>query len=166
MNEAVISKFHVFYYVKGIFGSIIVLMLAGYTIRLCLSHNLADPANVYFATAFCITLLVVYYYYFSKSWKKITVTPTEIILEDVVFKKQLRIPYAAITGIETYRRNSDNLRGWVFSQNFIFEYDGNKSVAINEDWFDNYDQLTMAIYKYKYGPGQGRERYEERRKSG
>jgi len=166
MNEAVISKFHIFYYVKGVFGSIIVLMLAGYMTRLRLSGNSADPANVYFATAFCITLLAVYYYYFSKSWKRITVTATEIILDNVVFKKQIKIPLTEIGRIVTYRRNSNNVYGWAFSQNFVVEYNGNKSIAINEDWFDNYDQLTMAIYKHKYGPGQGRERYEERSKSG
>jgi hypothetical protein len=134
-----------------------------YMISLCIAGNLAYPGEVYFMTLFFMGLLAVYCYFFSKSWKRITVTPTEIIVDDVVFKKQLTIPYSAIIHIGTYRSQSNSTRGWVYAQDFVIEFDGDQSISISEGWYNNYNHLTMAIYLHKYGPGHGRERYLERR---
>ena len=91
-------------------------------------------------------------------------TSAEIMVYDVVFKKQLTIPYAGITRIGTYRTaSSGTSRLPGYSQDFVIEFGDNKSVGINEAWYDNYNHLTMTIYLHKYGPGHGRERYLERR---
>ena len=139
------------------------LLFTGYMIDLSISGKLVSAADAYFWPAFGLCLLAVYYYFFSKSWKRITVTATEIIIDNLFFKKRLNILYSDITGIGTYRRNSDNMYGYINRQNFVIEFNGNKSISINEGWYDNYDRLTMAVYTYKYGPGHGRERYLARR---
>ena len=159
MDEPVISKFYTFYFVKAICGVIIALFFTGLAIYFSLFGNLQYPNNAYFCSVFFSALLCVYFYFFSKSWKRITVTPTEIIFYDVVFKKQLTIPYTDITRIATYRRNSDNKYGFINSQNFVIEFNGNQSITINEAHYENYNRLTMAVYNYKYGPGHGRDRY-------
>ena len=165
MDEPVISKFYTFYFVKSICGGIIALFFTVLAIYFSIFGNLKYPNNAYFCSVFFSVLLCVYFYFFSKSWKRITVTPTEIIVYDVVFKKQITIPYTDITRIGTYRSASGNISGWAFGQNFVVGFDGDKSVTINEGWYDNYNRLTMAIYNYKYGPGHGRDRYLAGRES-
>jgi hypothetical protein len=163
MDEPVISEFYTNYFVKAVCGGIIVLLLNGYMAYLRLFVNLANPDKAYFFSVFFSGLLCVYFYFFSKSWKRITVTPTEIIVFDVVFKKQLTIPYTDITRMATYRPTPSARSGQGFAENFVIEYGNNKSVTINEGHYDNYSLLKMAIYNYKLGPGRGRERYLARR---
>jgi len=158
MDEPVISDFYTPYYTRAITGGLLVLWLNWHMISACIRGNLANPAGTYVMTLFSMMLLAVYYYFFSKSWKRITVTPTEIIVDDVVFKKQIKIPYTAITHINAYRTGG-NTNGRLFSQDFVIEFDGDQSVSINEAWYDNYNHLTTTIYIHKYGPGHGRERY-------
>jgi hypothetical protein len=159
MDETIISNFDTAYYSRAIFGAVVFLGLTGYSLYRCLLGNLANPGAAYMITLLLFGVLWVYYYFFSKSWKRITVTATEIIVENVVFKKQVTIPYADITRIGTYRTRS------AFSQSFVIEFKDDQSVAIDEAWYDNYNKLTMAIYYHKYGPGHGRDRYLERRRN-
>jgi hypothetical protein len=58
---------------------------------------------------------------------------------------------------------SNSARGYTYAQDLIIEYGENESLTINESYYENYSQLTMAIYLNKFGPGHGRERYLERR---
>jgi hypothetical protein len=162
MDEPIISKFYAPYYFKAICGAIIFFMLTVYMICLILSGNLEHPGNAYILAMIFIACLSIYFYFFSKSWKRITVTPTEIIVYDVVLKKQLTVAYSDIIKIDTYRTRSSD-RGSSFSQDFVIELSGDRLVTINEAWYDNYNRLTMAIYKNKYGLGQGRDRYLARR---
>jgi hypothetical protein len=163
MDEPVISKFYTNYYVSAICGGIIFMVFTGYMLYLSLFVNLANPVGVRLFTIFLFGLLYVYFYFFPKSWKRITVTPTEIMVYDVVFKKQLNIPYTDITRMAVYRPTLSARSGRGFAENFVIEYGANKSVTINEGHYDNYNRLKMAIYNYKLGPGRGRERYLERR---
>ena len=105
---------------------------------------------------------LVFYYFFSQSWKQITVTPTGITARNVVFNKQTTINYADITGISTYRESRPGRGGGYFGRDFVIEFNHNQTISFNESWYDNYDKLTMAIYLHKFGPGHGRERYLER----
>jgi hypothetical protein len=164
MNEIVVSKFCTWYYFKGMCGGIILSLVTGFMIRLLVAGNLANPGEAYFLTAFFTGALCFYFYFFSKSWKRITVTPEAIIVYDIVFKKQLTISYPNITRIGTYRRPGYSQRsGLAYSQHFVIEVNDDRSFTIDEAFYDNYSQLTMAIYLHKYGPGHGRERYLEGR---
>lgn len=164
MDSPIISNFDTAYYNRATCGAVVFLVLTGRMLYACLLGNLVNPIASYAITLLLCGLLWVYYYFFSKSWKRITVTATEIIVYDVVFKKQVTISYAEITGINTYRTQGNNSSlGGVFSQNFVIEFKDDQSVAFNEAWYDNYNKLTMAIYNHKYGPGHGRDRYLERR---
>ncbi|SHN30502.1 hypothetical protein [Mucilaginibacter sp. OK098] len=157
MDELIISNFDTAYYNRAIGGAVVFVVLTGRMLYACLLGNPAPPMAAYIITLLLCGVLWVYYYFFSRSWKRITVTATEIIVYDVVFKKQVIIPYAEITRMGTYRTRKG------FSQNFAIEFKDDQSVAFNEAWYDNYNKLTMAIYNHKYGPGHARERYLERR---
>jgi hypothetical protein len=164
MESPITSNFDTAYYTRAIGGAIIFLSLTGYSLYKCLLGNLANPGSAYAITLLLLGVLWVSYYFFSKSWKRITVTATEIIVYNVVFKKQVTIPYAEITRVGTYRTQGNTGRGGIgFSQSFVIEFKDDQSVEINEAWYDNYNKLTMAIYYHKYGPGHGRDRYLERR---
>jgi len=162
MDEPIVSKFDTLYYFKAICGAAMFLMPTVYAICKILTGNLEHPGKAYIMTMIFIASLSIYSYFFSKSWKRITVTPTEVIVYDVVLKKQLTVAYSDIIRIGTYRMRSSD-RGSSFSQDFVIELSGDRSVTINEAWYDNYNQLTMAIYKNKYGLGHGRDRYLARR---
>ena len=157
MDSPITSSFDTTYYTRAIGGAIVFLGLTGYSLYKCLLSNLANPGSAYAITLLLFGVLWVYYYFFSKSWKRITVTATEIIVYNVVFKKLVIIPYAEITRMGTYRTRKG------FSQSFVIEFKDDQSVQINEAWYDNYNKLTLAIYYHKYGPGHGRDRYLERR---
>ncbi|HEY2581444.1 MAG TPA: hypothetical protein VGI43_06540, partial [Mucilaginibacter sp.] len=134
-----------------------------YMLYHCLLGNFVNPVAGYLITLFLFGLLWVFYYFFSKSWKRVTITATEIILYDVVFKKQITIAYADITHIATYRTQGySRTSGRAFSQKFVIDFKDDQSVTLDEAWYNNYSKLTMAIYLHKYGPGHGRERYLER----
>jgi len=157
MDEPIISSFDSAYYNRATCGAVVFLVVTGRMLYACLLGNLVNPIASYAITLLLCGLLWVYYYFFSKSWKRITVTATEIIVYDVVFKKQVTIPYTEITRVGTYRTRKG------FSQSFTIEFKDDQSIAFNEAGYDNYNKLTMAIYYHKYGPGHGRERYLERR---
>lgn len=166
MEEPVVSSFDPAYYTRAVGGAIVFLWLFGDMLYHCPLGNLANPGAAYTITLLLLGVLWVYYYFFSKSWQRVTVTATEIVVYNVVFKKQLTIPYADITRIGTYRSRGNAGRfGGAFSQSFIIEFKDDQSVEICEAWYDNYNKLTMAIYNRKYGPGHGRDRYLERRGS-
>ena len=160
MDEPIVSGFDSAYYFRTICGTAFFLWMPFHRLYQCLTVDLANPVSAYLYTLIWFGALWVYYYFFSKSWKRITVTATEIIVRDIVFKKQITIPYADITGVNTYRTQGYGGRlGAVFSQSFVIEYKGDQSVSFNKGWYSNYNKLTMAIYNHKYGPGHGRERY-------
>src|SRR5476651_1267004 len=97
IDETIVSEFYTFYYFKAICGAIILVLLNWYFGYLALFGRLTGQGYGYFALL--LLLLVVYFYFFSKSWKRITITPIEIIVDDVVLKKQQRILYTDIKTI-------------------------------------------------------------------
>ena len=158
IDEPIVSEFYTFYYFKAICGAIILLLVNWYFGYLALFGRLTGQGYGYFVLLFLF--LGAYFYFFSKSWKRITITPTEIIIDNVVFKKQQRIPYTDIKSIDTYRMsNRNNLIFRRYGQSFVMELHNGSSVTFSENYYDNYSELTMAIYLHKYGPGHGRERY-------
>ncbi|WP_157740528.1 hypothetical protein [Mucilaginibacter xinganensis] len=164
MDETIISNFDSSYYNRAIAGAVVFLALTGEMLYTCLQGNLANPLLAYSITLLLCGALWVYYHFFSRSWKRVTVTAAEIIVYDVVFNKQLTIPFTEITNVGTYRtRGNNGSWGAAFSQSLVIEFKEDQSVAFDEAWYDNYSKLTMAIYYHKYGPGHGRDRYLERR---
>lgn len=162
MDEPVISKFYTNYYLRAICGGIIFICFTGRMLYASLFVNLVNPVGVRLFTIFLLGLLYVYFYFFSKSWKRITVTPTEIIVYDVVFKKQLTIPYTDITRTAIHQSTEGYSIG-VFAENLVIEFKGDQSITIDAGHYSNYSRLKMAIYNYTIGPGRGRERYLARR---
>ncbi|TWI98673.1 hypothetical protein JN11_02861 [Mucilaginibacter frigoritolerans] len=160
MDESVISKFYIPSFFYAICGAIFLLGLTIYMLYHCLLGNLLYPGKAYTITLFLCGALGVYYYFVSKSWKRITVTASEIVVYNLISKKQITITYADITHISTYRTQGG--RRGLSSQRFIIDIKDDRSLEINESWYENYNKLTMAIYHHKYGPGHGRERYLER----
>jgi hypothetical protein len=160
MDEPVTSIFYANYYLRAIAGALLLLWLTGYRLYHCLMGDFLNPVPAYIFTLFLLGILWIYYYFFSKSWNRITVTATEIMVYNIVFKKQTTIPFADITHIATYRTLGGRRR--LGSQRFIIEFKGDRSIEINESWYANYNKLTMAIYHDKQGTGHGRERYLER----
>jgi hypothetical protein len=163
MDEPVTSAFSTPYYVRMTVGAIFLSSIAVRLLLACIGGNLANPIGTYGFTAFFLGLLYFYFNYFSRSWKRITVSADGIIVFNVVTRKQYTISYANISHIGTYRMDAGSINGGVFAQDFVIEFNGNRSLILNEDYYDNYKQLTMAIYLYKYGPGHGRERYLEKK---
>jgi|GEM_PF-3256281 len=161
IDETIVSEFYTFYYFKAICGAIMLLLVTGYLGCLGLASDLGKEGYIYFFLLF--VFLGIYFYFFSKSWKRITITPTEILLDDVVLKKQQRIPYTDIKTIDTYRAANNSSRSFGrYGQDFVMELNNGTQVTFNENYYNNYSKLTMAIYLHKYGPGHGRERYLER----
>jgi hypothetical protein len=161
IDETIVSEFYTFYYFKAICGAIILLLANWYFGYLALSGGLTGSGYGYFALL--LVLLGVYFYFFSKSWKRVIITPTEILIDDVVFKKQLTIPYTDIKAVGTYRAANNSSRNFrLYGKDFVMELNNGTSVAFSENYYNNYSKLTMAIYLHKYGPGHGRERYMER----
>ena len=160
IDETIVSKFYTFYYFKNICGAIAFLLVNLYFGCMALSGGSTGPGYGYFVLS--LLLPGAYFYVFSKSWKRVTVTPTEIIIDYLAFKKQ-RILYADIKSIGTYRAANNNIRSFrLYGQDFVMELNNGTTVTFSENYYDNYSKLTMAIYLHKYGPGHGRERYLER----
>jgi hypothetical protein len=164
MDETVTSEFYIPSFFYAICGAIFLLWPTTYMLYHCLLGDFLYPAKAYASTLFLCVALGIYYYFTSKSWRRITITPTEISVRNIITKKQITIAQTDITHISTYRANTSGLGGRSSrsSQRFIIEYKGGKSIEINESWYANYNKLTMAIYHDKQGPGHGRERYLER----
>jgi hypothetical protein len=161
MDEPIVSEFYTFYYFKSIFGAIAFLLVNLYFGCMALSGGSTGSGYGYFV----LSLLFpgAYFYVFSKSWKRTTVTPTEILIDYWVLKKQQRIPYTDIKSINTYRMAGSNTSIFGrYGQSFVMEFNNGKSVSFSESYYNNYSKLTMAIYLHKYGSGHGRERYLER----
>lgn len=163
IDETIVSEIYFPYYFKAVCGAILFSWAAGYMGYHCLLGNFAHPGQAYGLTALVFAANGIYYYFFSKSWKRTTVTPTEIIIDYWVLKKQQRIPYTAIKSIDTYRMAGSNTSIFGrYGQSFVMELNNGTTVTFSENYYDNYSKLTMAIYLHKYGPGHGRERYLER----
>jgi hypothetical protein len=162
MDEPIVSSFDSSYYSRACIGAALFLWVTGYLLYRILFFNLLYPGKVYLLTAIFIGADYVYYTFFSKSWKRVTVTATEIIVCNVVTKKEITIPYDTITRIGTYRTQGTGRWGYGYAQDIVIEYGDDQSVAFNEAWYDNYNKLTMTIYLHQYGPGHGRDRYLER----
>ena len=163
MEEPLVSVFNFNYYFRALCGASVFLWATGYMLYHCLLGNFLYTVKVYSITAVLCGSDYLYYYFFSKSWKKITINETEIIVYDVIFKKSTVIPLTAITGINTYReRGPASSYGGAFSQDFVLEFNDDQILSFNEAWYKNYGKLTMAIYTQKYGAGHGRERYLQR----
>jgi len=157
MPDSISSCFNISFYIRAFLGAAAILGFAGYLLYHCISGSFA-AADGYFYTAF-LCGGVWLYYYFSKSCQRIVVADTGITVFRV-FKKPLTIPWADITAINTYTsRSSTNPARYGYSRDFVIEFNHNQTISFNEAWYDNYSQLTMAIYLHKYGPGHGRERY-------
>jgi len=163
MDESVTSEFYIPSFFYAICGALFLLWPTLYMLYHCLMGDFLNPIPAYIFTLFLFGILWTYYYFVSKSWYRITVTATEIIVCNIITKKQKSFAHTEITHISTYRANTSGLRGSSSSsQRFIIEFKDDQFIEINESWYANYNKLTMAIYHDKQGPGHGRERYLER----
>src|SRR6185312_5330383 len=104
MQETVVSEFYRPYYLRGICGALLFPSAAAYMFYLGLFGNLATPLNAFGFGAMFLAAACIFFYFFTKSWKRVTVTPTEIEVYNVVLNKRFTIPYADIKEIGTYRR--------------------------------------------------------------
>lgn len=160
MDKSLVSIFSSDYYLRATTGAIVFLGLTAYTLYHCLLGNLMYPAKAYAVTMILCAVDCLYYHLFSKSWKRVTITETEIIVDHVVFKKKLIVPFSDITSVTNYgSRGNNGLMGSAFGHDFVIETKNGQTLRLNEAWYENYKQLTMAIYLQRYGPGHGRERY-------
>ena len=106
--------------------------------------------QVGYTALFFALLTVVFFYFFSKGWKTITVGPTGIIVGYVVSRKQIIIPYAEITRMGVY--------SGLFTSDFVIDY-GSRSLAFNPNHYDNYEELKGEVYNYTLGFDRHRSQY-------
>jgi len=166
MEETVTSVFSNVFYQRAVVMGGVLLWLTSQVVPPLFSSRYQHPVGLFIFAAFFCAVDWLFLRAFLRSYKRITVAPEAILVKNIT-GKQTRIPYAEITGINTYRSSGKTGRfGGRFSADFVLEYGNDKWLSINESSFENYKQLTMAIYLYKYGPGHGRERYLERHGGG
>lgn len=170
MEETTTSVFSEIFFARAIVVGGVLLWLTSMVVYPLLSSRYLHPVGAYiFAACFC-TVDALFARAFVRSCKRITVSRDAVQVKNLISGKLIRIPYAEITALNTYRSqgrettSTGQSRGR-FGANFVIEYGNDQWLSFNESSFANYSELTMAIYVYKYGPGHvqasghGRERY-------
>jgi hypothetical protein len=122
--------------------------------------NPAYPWGAAGISLFFILLTGIYFYFFLKSWKKVTVGPNGVVVDYLAFKKQLVVPYTAMNHIGTYNLASGSAGRFRSTQSFVIEFEkGTREIRINESHYDNYTQLKAAVYNYTLGFDRQRSQY-------
>jgi hypothetical protein len=158
MHEPVVSKFSVFYYVRAVCGAVFFPLFALCFIYSGMFANLANLWGGIGLELIFILAIGIFFYFFLKSWRKITVGPEGIVVDYLIFRKQFTIPYASITYMGTNRTQGMSRTGYGNVQYFVIEY-GSRSIDFKANSYDNYDELKAEIYNYTLGFDRHRSQY-------
>ncbi len=159
MEVEVVSKFYWYYFFKGVLGALILgIPTLFFDVMAILGYLYWEFELVLLIITLNI-LSSIFIYIFTGGWKKITVGPSGIIVDYLISRKQIIIPYDSITAIyrPVYPLRNSQFDTRVTS-NMVIEYN-NASLTFKPDYYTNYNELRAAIYNYKYGFNRQRSQY-------
>nr|WP_294791361.1 hypothetical protein [uncultured Mucilaginibacter sp.] len=156
METHVASVFTRYYIVKAIAAGIITVAVPCFLTFIAMQPT--DDNNPYYIaylllagsafTFFSARMLIL-------SYKSVTITSGEIIVQWYFTRKNLTVPLNEIVSTATTRPSTDNtMRGSARYQTFVITLSSGELISINEGDYVNYHEIKSCLYNYKRNPLQ------------